>query len=201
LAKFDPGNIDHYKVDFLRQKAKSGGWNMGKSSPKEAPNTATRTNHALTIHGIHGSKRRVIGAISDFNVQQSRALTEIQEVNVNAYGQPVDIIPGHMTTRTINVQRYDLYSKVIEELFADDTAPFKEWNMLLDQTRPFVLRTVWLNPSGGTFGAIGGALSGKRVYEFLGCWFTSMGRTISSKGDRIINVNATIQWKERRRIK
>lgn len=39
-----------------------------------------------------------------------------------------------------------------------------------------------------------------RQYEFLGCWFSDIGRNMDAKGDRIISVDATIVYLTKRRI-
>jgi hypothetical protein len=39
-----------------------------------------------------------------------------------------------------------------------------------------------------------------RVYEYLGCWFTDVGRQLSAEDSRIVSVDATIVWQERRRV-
>jgi len=40
----------------------------------------------------------------------------------------------------------------------------------------------------------------RRVYEYMGCWFSDMGRRASSTGDRVVSVDATVIYKRRRRV-
>lgn len=39
-----------------------------------------------------------------------------------------------------------------------------------------------------------------RMYEYLGCYFTDIGRSMDAKGDRVVSVDATITWLSRRRV-
>ena len=93
--------------------------------------------------------------------------------------------------------------------------------MLCDQASPLSVREVWKDPknpkglpeTGNSIKKVGSALKqsvkdwGKeladptkwfssgteiaRVYVYDGFWFTSLGRTISAEGDRIVQANAT----------
>jgi hypothetical protein len=39
-----------------------------------------------------------------------------------------------------------------------------------------------------------------RVYEYSGCFFSDIGRNLSSTGDRVVNVDATLVWLHRQRV-
>lgn len=39
-----------------------------------------------------------------------------------------------------------------------------------------------------------------RIYEYVGCWFSNVGRSIDTKGDRVISVEATLHFQGRRRV-
>lgn len=39
-----------------------------------------------------------------------------------------------------------------------------------------------------------------RQYEYLGCWFSDIGRPLDAKGDRTVSVDATIQYQFKKRL-
>lgn len=47
---------------------------------------------------------------------------------------------------------------------------------------------------------LGKTSTNNRLYEYQGCYFTDIGRTIDAKSDRVISVDATITWLRRRLI-
>ena len=153
----------------------------------QVPVTRTRTSHGLLIRVAGG---RTIGAVNGFTHRQSREVQDEFECDVNAVGYgPVDIVPQNITTRTLSIKRYDLWQRPMEEAFGTSG----ELVALADQSRPFVLRSVWRSP-------VSSLLGGRRVYEYTGCYFTSFGRTASSTDSRIINVDAEITYVLRRRV-
>lgn len=153
----------------------------------QIPRTRTRTSHALLIRVAGG---RVIGAANGFTHNQSRQVDEEFEIDANAKGySPVDLIPQNITTRTLSIQRYDLFQRPIEEAFGTGF----EYVALADQSRPFVLRTTWRSP-------VSSLLGGRRVYEYTGCYFTRFGRTVRSDDSRIVNADAEIVYALRRRV-
>lgn len=155
--------------------------------PERVPRTRTRTSHGLTLRVTGG---RVIGAVNAVGESQTRAVDEEWEINRSAHGAgPADIIPQNVTTRTLKISRYDLYVQHMEEVF-NQTG---EMVSLSDQFRPFSLRTIWQSP-------VGIVLGGRRVYEYVGCWFTNLGRNVRSDDNRIINVDADVVYQYRRRI-
>lgn len=178
------------------------------------PTTRTRLSHALTIR----AGGRVIGAVHLWSPSQSRTVDHEFEVEANAVGLPVDLVPGVVDRRELRITRYDLYTAVMEEVFGS----FELVN-LTDQFRPFSLREVWAGPgigselvgslaniagaspvlAAGLSGGIGSFLGGgtNRQYEYAGCWFTDVGRTIDAKGDRVVSVEATIAYLRKNRIR
>lgn len=156
-------------------------------TPNRVPHTRTQTSHGLTIRVTGG---RIIGAVHTFTHTTERQLDEEWEVNIGARGaSPTEIVPQNVTTRALSIERYDLYVRNMEEAF-NSTG---EIISLSDQFRPFSLRTIWQSP-------VGLVLGGRRVYEYRGCWFRSIGRTASADGQRIINVNAEIVYRDRVRL-
>jgi len=154
------------------------------------PFTATRTTHALTIHGSGPGRRGIIGAVHAFNTTQSRTTEDVFEVQSLGYGRPADVVPQNLTTRTMDIQRYDLFKRSMEQVFGK-----RAWELidLTDQSHPFTLRTTWGEPG---FPGI----TRKNVFEYTGCWFTNLGRTSSATDDRIVKVNATLVWTRRYRV-
>lgn len=151
------------------------------------PQTRTRTSHALLIR-VAGA--RVIGAVNGFTHTQTRQVDEVFDVDQGATGYaPVELIPQNTTTRTLRIQRYDLFATPVEAAFG----PGFEYTNLADQARPFVLRTIWRSP-------VASILGGRSVYEYTGCYFTSFGRTVRSDDTRIVNADAEIVYALRRKV-
>lgn len=150
------------------------------------PRTRTRTSHGLTIRVVGGP---VIGACFGFTEQVTRDLEDAWEIDANATGyRPVDIVPGNVSGRSLRIDRYDLFTQVMEEVLGS-----REVVVLSDQTRPFVLRTHWQSP-------VGALLGGRRIYQYEDCWFASMGRVARADDTRLVGVNAEIRYGLRRRV-
>lgn len=139
------------------------------------PNTTVRTSHAVSIRvaGI------TIGQIQTWNPTQSRPATPTYELNSITSGEVYENVPGNMSGLTVNVTRYDLFNKRMEQAWG----PKFSIVMLSDQRNPFSVVEKWINPDGVVF---------TNIYQ--GCWFTSLGRTLSATGDRIVNVNASLVY-------
>jgi hypothetical protein len=158
--------------------------------PTSPPNTAVRTSHAVTIR-INGI---VIGMINQWAPTHGRTITPIFELNAATSGTPTEKTPGNITGQTIGVQRYDLYTSRLEQAIdktlsgigAGTTPNPADLNMLSDQTSPFQVLEKWQYPNGST-----------ETVQYDGCWFSNLGRTLRSDGDRLVNVNATLEWTKR----
>lgn len=150
------------------------------------PETLVRTSHSLTINANNTD----IGLINGWNPAQSKTITPIFQIATDLRGtysgDPVEKVPGNMSGQTIAVQRYDLYASRMEIAFGTS-----DLMMLTMQDRPFEVREKWIYPesSGG----------GIEILWYSGCWFSNIGRSYRSDGDRIINVNATLEWTKRRK--
>lgn len=180
-ASQDPPELN--PLEKAAAAAKKWGSFFGAFS--ELPNTRTRLDHALTIRTGSG---RAIGAVKTFSYAQSRSIDEEFEVNAQGSGMPVDLVPQNVTRREIRIERYDLYTKIMEEVFGTS-----ELVVLTDQYRPFVLREIWKGPAGILTG-------GQRIYQFTGCWFSDLGRTMSTDGNRVVMADATVTWTDRVRV-
>jgi len=55
--------------------------------------------------------------------------------------------------------------------------------MLSDQLNPLEIEEKWRNPDGTVE---------KQLYS--GCWFSQLGRNMQAQGDRIVMVNATLNY-------
>lgn len=180
----------YFDEPFIPQDITEGARKFGQEFQQflnvgKLPNTRTRLTHALTIRSGNG---RVVGALKAFSPAQSRVVEEEYEVDAQASGMPIDLVPQIVNRREIRVVRYDLYNRLMEEAFGTD-----EIVVLADQSRPFALREVWRGPAGVLVG-------GQRIYEYRGCWFTDIGRTLDADSDRVSAADATIVWQSRDRV-
>jgi len=151
------------------------------------PGTLVRTSHSLTIR----VKGVTIGLINGWNPTQSRTITPIYQIATfdrgTRSGDPVEKVPGNVTGQTIGVQRYDIYTDRMETAFG--TA---DLSMLSVQLDPFDVVEKWmfpqtdLRPQGGI-----------EYVTYTGCWFSNIGRNFRSDGDRIVNVNGTLEYVRR----
>lgn len=166
--------------------APNGSINLGtlrKAMQGGLPKTQTRLSHSLTIRS--GTTGRVVGAIKSWATQQTREVQDHFEVNPYAVGMPIDVVPQKVTSRSLRISRYDLYIRLFEEAFGTT-----ELVVLTDQFRPLTIREVWRSPM-GIFN------SGIRAYDFVGCWFEDIGRTLDAAGDRAVLAEATLRWTNR----
>lgn len=115
------------------------------------PNTHTRMSHALTIR----AGGMVVGAIHQWSPSQARTIDAEYDVEPNAHGLPVDLVPQTVERREIRVARYDTYPLLMEEVFGT-----RELIVLSDQSRPFTCREVWRGPGINLLGGAGTALGG-----------------------------------------
>lgn len=139
------------------------------------PVTTTRTDHAISIR-VDGV---TIGQIQDWTPQQSRTVTPTYELNSATSGEVFENVPGNIGGLTIGVNRYDLFTLKMEEVWG---ANFNI-QMLTDQTNPLIITEKWLVPNGSP-----------EIWTYTGCWFTSLGRNHSAQGDRITKVNASLMY-------
>ena len=153
--------------------------------PASVPTTNARLTHAYRLRTSGG---RTIGAVYQCDEDQGRNVDLEFEVDVNGVGQPADIIPQDMTTQTLTIARWDLYTSVIEEAFTNF-----ELSMLTDQSRGFRLQEVWRAPT-SILNSTG------RLYEYRPCFFARIGRKKSATDERTTRTDAVIVWLDRSRI-
>ena len=167
---------------------------QGVDNGQRVPVTATKTSYGLTIHAVVGNKRGVIGAIHEIAPSQALQLDEEWEVNANGKGIPRELIPQILTGRTLALQRYDLYKSTLEQVFGTP-----ELITLADQLGPVSVRFMWRNPNPSDIGAVLQSTPLISVYEFVDVYITALTRPISA-GNIIVGTNATMTWRDIRRL-
>lgn len=153
------------------------------SGTSGVPNTRVRLTHALSLR-FNG---RLVAACHQFDPRFRRTVDREYEIDRNATGLPAAHI-GQTGEGEATLGRYDLYFALLEE-----TLGTREIITLCDQRKGFTLRETWRGPAG----ILGG---GVRAYEYLDCYFTDIGRTQSATDDRIVKVQASLVWRDRRRV-
>ena len=148
--------------------------------PNNPPETLVRTSHSLTIRANGVS----IGLINGWNPTISRTITPVYEIRTATSGDPLEKSPGNVTGQTIAIQRYDIYTERMEQAFGTPDVM-----MLSAQKRAFSVIEKWKYPEDSG--------SGIEVVEYTGCWFSNIGKNYRSDGDRIVNVNATLEYVKR----
>jgi len=163
---------------------------------KGPPMTQTALSHAITIKSQRGLK---IGRIQSWAPNMSRAIDTVFEVQAGNTGEPIERVPQNQTTNSISVERYELYTAHMGEAFGvlqpanttfvDRFNGGSDLETLIKQVNSFYVREIWRDP----FGDI-------RAYVYVGCWFSSLGHTISATDDRVIKARATLEFTRRLRL-
>jgi hypothetical protein len=155
----------------------TAGYNKNPFNP---PETLARTAHSLSI--LYNGVR--LGLIQGWNPQQSRDVTPIYELNVETSGLPLENIPGNVRGLTIGITRYDLWTQRMEQVFGTF-----DLSMLSNQQSPFSVVEEWSKPDGT-----------KETWEYSGCWFTNIGRSLKSDDNRIVQVSASLTYVYKRKL-
>jgi len=174
------------------------------------PISRVRTSHALTIKANGVS----VGLINGWNPTQSRTVTPIYEVGFDNSGNPVELMPGNINAQQVSINRYDTYITKMEEAFGTP-----DLVMLTRQNQPFDVLESWVIPDPSLI--VGDApisllirprekeiqttsspspFTKKEKYLYSGCWFTSLGRTLRSDDNRIVNVTGTLMYTKKLKI-
>jgi hypothetical protein len=146
------------------------------------PNTTTATSHAVAIQ----VQSLTIGMIQNWSPSQTRTITPVYELNPDGTGEILENVPGNVGGTTIQVNRYDLFASRMEQAWGTN---FDIKEMLSNQTDPLSIKEKWSPPGASTV-----------IYVYEGCWFSSIGRTLSVQGDRIVNVSAILSYTKKRRL-
>jgi len=139
------------------------------------PNTTIRSSHAVSLRAAGTT----IGQIQTWAPNQSRTVTPAYELRAETSGEVIENVPGNVTGLTIQVSRYDLFASKMEQVWG---TPKALW-MLTDQNNKIEVEEKWSNPDG---------TSEKFIY--FDCWFSQLGRNLQAQGDRIVMVNATLNY-------
>jgi hypothetical protein len=146
------------------------------------PKTSIRASHAVTIRTSDGT---TIGLIQSWAPNQARPTTAVYQLNASdgkvPPGEIYERVPMNITGTTINVNRVDLYNLRMENAWGKNFSAIK---MLTDQNNPLEIRELWSNPNDGS----------KTTLVYQGCWFTSLGRNLPADGDKVVRVNAAIDY-------
>jgi hypothetical protein len=174
------------------------------------PITKVRTTHALTIK----ANGHTVGLINGWNPTQGRTATPIFEVDVNNSGNPVEVVPGNISGLSVSINRFDAYLKRMEVAFGTP-----DLVMLTRQNQPFDVIESWSvpDPNGPIVFSVGPGLTQTTSegplpvqtsspfteterFLYSGCWFTSLGRTLRSDDNRIVNANAAIMYTKKIKV-
>ena len=145
---------------------------------RNPPATETRTSHSIAIK-LNGS---TIGMISSWSPSAARAIGQVYELNPNSSGMPYENVPGNVSGLTLSISRYDLWTQRLENVF-EGTPGNSVLRMIWDQQAPFSVVESWTYPDGTM-----------ENWTYAGCWFSSIGRTIRSDDNRVVQVNASITY-------
>lgn len=100
------------------------------------PFTEIRTSHAISIRVAN----KVIGRIQTWGPSQGRDVKLKYEINATGTGAPIEAVPGVSTAQTIQVARYDLYTRKMEEIWG---LPMP-LHMLTNQNDPLDIEEKWI---------------------------------------------------------
>jgi len=156
------------------------------------PQTITATNHGLLLR-VAGTGE-TIGAIHSWAPSMNRTITEVFQfgdagvgpgiTSSTGPGEPYEKVPGNVTGMTVRVDRYDLYTKPMERAFGT-----VQLTMLSSQANPLVVHEFMYKPD-NTY----------ETFAYQGVWFSQIGRTHSASDDRIVKVNAELQYTRKVKI-
>lgn len=144
--------------------------------------TVSRLSHSITIraNGV------TIGAISELKENHQQGLKALYGLGTfeqpgrygSRSGEPYEIVPNNVEPVTLQLQRYDLVATKLEQAF---NVAF-DLTVLSNQTSGIEVVQIERRTDGTTEG-----------FVWRGCWFDSIGRTISAEGERVIQVDATLK--------
>jgi len=153
---------------------------------KGPPMTQTALSHAITIKSQRGLR---IGRIQAWSPNMSRTVDTVFEVQAANTGEPLERVPQIQGTNSISIDRYELYTAHMGEAFNVTIQNGSDMFSLVQQINPIYVREVWRDPFGGMI-----------AYVYVGCWFSSLGHTISATDDRIVKARATLEFTRRLRL-
>jgi hypothetical protein len=162
---------------------------------QRVPVTRTKTAYSLTIHARVGTRQGVIGAIHEISTRQRQDVDEEYEVDALGQGLPREMVPQIVSSRTIQLRRYDLYSATIEQVFGAPT----ELVTLANQIGPVSLRFMWKAPTANDLNLLLPNQTQLVAFEYTDCYITDLGRTVSTS-DIIVKADASLVWRNCRQL-
>ena len=156
----------------------------GQTYPvRNTPESLVRTSHGIQIK-VRGE---VIGAIKSWSPDAyTRGFTHVWELNPLSSGHPIDLVPGNLGGFTVRVDRYDIWKEPFEKVFGGDISLMEA---LGNQQRGFECYQYLWHPD-----------SFKELVVYRNCWFSSISRSYTSDGDRIIVASGTLHFLRRDKI-
>lgn len=152
----------------------------------DIPKTRVRHSQGLSIN----VSNTPIGAVHRFDDRLSKNLEMVFSFGPLVAGgfssssaSPFDIVPGNITSQEIQMERWDLFTAVWEQVLS-----FLGNITSLQQIRSASLRASTLQPAGEGAGNISSTAD---VETFEGCWLQDYGRPMSADQDRKVNVSGT----------
>lgn len=157
-------------------------------------NTKTQSSHSMTIWA---NDTIMVGAINSFRSGVTMGATPVREFgNVTGPygiepGTPYETVPGNVEGLTLSISRYDLFTSQMERAWgtADLQMLSNDPGRAETGTGHLTIVEKWVKPDGTKY---------RIIYD--GCWFTRIGRTLQTTGDRIVNVEAEVAYTRKYRV-
>lgn len=180
--------------------------------------TLTRTRYAATIHCRLGGRQAPLGGIQQLGQSQTQQIDEEYTIGRGFRGRPAALVPQNLTSRTLSLNRFDLFSEVFESTFGVNG---EEWATIADMGATFEIYEIWKPPvpslgllatnavnqvNSGAFDTVLTGIEGavtlaspSVMYAYRGCRFTNFGRVIRVD-NAIVNVDSSVIWRDRVKI-
>lgn len=195
LGKLEGPAKDFIKdpADTLRRLATSG-----QRYPETATKTRFGTRILVTVAGIVKGE---IGGIQKVSMRQTRSVQDEFELAPqrprSSMGLPNHITPGNVTSRTLNIDRYEIYREPFYAIFGAS----RPLTTLQNNNCGLVIRVQTELPLSSSLvsAMIRDPSLRYQTTEYSGCYFTDMGETYDV-GNVIVGVNATMTWTRMRHV-
>lgn len=175
------------------------GATVGASGP---PKTKTKTTFALRLHARVGNRSGVIGSVFELSPNQVIQVDDEFEVDSLAEGVPRELVPQALTSRTLQIARYDTYVATMEQIFGSQSVlgGGPELLTLTDQRTPISMLMYWTSPLVSDIDFVVESQKQLNIYQFCDCYITNLGRRLSAKDDVVVRADATMTWRTIRRL-
>jgi len=147
-----------------------------RTTPPDSQKTVISTSIDIEVDG------KKVGAVDSFNVNMSRVVQRIRELNSEYAGETIEIVPGPGEAN-INVTGFMLYTKGEHSLFqrmpGEDGKKFVN---LISQIKPFTIVERYTHQGTGVSFTV----------KYIGCWLTNYSKTQNINTAMVVE-NATIE--------